>query len=163
MRTESTHRVNRSPDRNLFTKDPHRLRTVNQFPTKRALRLEAHNQNRSLRNREIVTQVMHNSPSVAHSTSRHDHARPFNIIQSSRLGRACRWASRSQAAHQVARLHHFHGFLVEQLVVSSVNLSRMNRHGTVEENRKRWQRLSLKSSGEQIEKQLRTTDSEDRN
>src|SRR6185503_8640929 len=148
MGTKPSHRMNGGSHRNFLAKYHHRLSAINQFSTEATLRLETDNQNCSFGYRQVMPQVMHDSAAIAHSTSGHDHAWTINFIQRSRLTWSCTRTSRTQVAEQFTCLDHVQCFSVEQFVIFSVDLRGMNRHRTVEKDRKLWERLSHKGSSE---------------
>src|SRR5262245_3131691 len=101
---------------------------------------------------------MNDATARAHAGAGHDHARTRDIVKGARISGLRTWFGYSKAFHQLTRRDHFLCFFVKQLRTLAINFGRLNRHGTVEEDRKLWQSPSTKSAGQQVEQQLSTPD-----
>src|SRR5215813_1519361 len=100
--TEATHGVDGSPHRNLLAEYIHGFCAINQFPTESSFRLEAHNQHRRLRYRQVMSHVMHDSATCAHTTSGHDQRWSLNTIERPRIAGFGTWLRAIEIAPELA-------------------------------------------------------------
>src|SRR5262245_40808820 len=104
MGTESAQRMYRSVNDDSVAKDRYILFAIDESPAKRSRRLVADDQDGCFRLVQVASQMVHDSPGVAHSCPRHDQAGPIYIVE--RLGIGGGWAGfhHIEIAAQVARL-----------------------------------------------------------
>src|SRR5262245_28262072 len=71
----------------LLTEDGYRPLSVHDHSAQRAMTLVAYKQDGCAAAGKIVPEVMENAAAGTHASARHDHARAFDVIQSSRIVR----------------------------------------------------------------------------
>ena len=155
MGTEAAQRVDLRLHRDRLAEDHHLLRALNQLPAQRAVPLIARDDHLGLRIPEIVTQMMQNPPRVAHARSRHDEAGPGKVIDPPRFFRRGRHSHRRQVLRERLRLQERQRLIIKQLLMTGIDVGRLDRHRTVEKHRERRHLAFAKRPCQQRGQQLR--------